>query len=966
MRSALYNFLTLSLIFYSALINAQENTGTTFSGREHILMDMGWRFALGSANNSEKDFYSGTSYFTYYAKTGYGDGPAAAGFEDRTWRQVDLPHDWAVELPFSAYASHSHGYRTIGWKYPDTSVGWYRKKFFIPQKDLGRKISIQFDGVFRNSIVWVNGFYLGQEHSGYATFEYDITDYLNYGGDNVVCVRADASTEEGWFYEGAGIYRHTWLNKTRRLHVSENGTFITSELNHGGADITIRTTVQNEDNKSAGFTIEQTLLDSDGHAVGKDSTVSSNLNTFTSHTYLSKIKLGKPHLWSPDDPYLYKLETKIVSAGEVMDLYQTNVGIRTVLFDAGKGFFLNGLPLKIKGTNNHQDHAGVGTAIPDALWEFRVKKLKEMGSNAIRTSHNPASPALLDVCDRLGMLVLEENRLQGINEEHFDLLKRMIIRDRNHPCIIAWSLGNEEWAIEGNILGERITSTMKTFAHTLDSTHLFTVAISGGCGNGTSKALDVMGFNYLAQCDIDDYHKKNPYQPAMGTEENTTSGTRGIYENDLSAGHMAPDDRTGAGPSIERGWKFYYDRPFLSGLFFWTGFDYKGEPNPLSWPAVSSQYGIYDACGFPKDQFYYLKSWWTNEPVLHITPHWNWKGMEGQVINVWTYSNCDAVELFLNRKSLGKKLVTKNSHTEWKVRFEPGTLFAKGYKNGKEIITDKVETSGDPASLQLVASGNKINADGEDVTVIAVKVADSKGRPVPMASNEITFSLSGPAKIIGVGNGDPGSHEPDKFIEKITTVKIANLQMKKVEKGKLQSLINDKDDSNWPLPFAQQKNFNEKDIDSLKLNAIRGEFTLDNFTDSTEVTLYPKSICEVQSVYINGNQVLNEFKNGDRSPECILPHSLIKPGKNTFLVTGTPLKMKYQWDNLNTDPGLIKVVNPAGQWKRKLFNGYAQVIIQSMQQPGEVYITATSPGLNPANFVLKTDQVILPKVNLPK
>lgn len=937
-------------------IKAQSQNGSkqTDAVREHLLMDFGWRFNLGNAGDVSKDYFNGTSYFSYFAKTGYGDGAAAKDFEDRTWRLVDLPHDWAVELPFSGNASHSHGYKTIGWKYPETSVGWYRKKFFIPQSDLGRRISVQFDGVHRNAGVWVNGFYLGLEHSGYASFEYDITDYLKYGGDNVIAVRVDASIEEGWFYEGAGIYRHTWLNKTDKLHVPQYGTFVTSDISGNNAGLTIRTTVENQHKKAASFTIEQVLLDATGKQVGTVTSPDFQLKAVSNQTYYSKLNVDHAKLWSLEEPYLYKLVTRIMSEGKLTDVYETNVGIRSIRFDAEKGFFLNGKNIKIKGTNNHQDHAGVGTAIPDGLQEFRIKRLKEMGNNAIRTSHNPATPEFLDACDRLGVLVLEENRLMGINQEHFDLLKRMMVRDRNHPCVILWSLGNEEWAIEGNILGERITSTMQAFAQTLDSSRRFTVAISGGCGNGSSNSIDIMGFNYLMQCDIDEYHKKFPNQPSVGTEETTTSGTRGVYEDDKSNGRMAATDRNPEGPSIERGWKFYDERPFLSGLFFWTGFDYKGEPNPLGWPAVSSQFGIVDACGFPKDEFYYLKSWWTNETVLHIVPHWNWKGKEGKEISVWAYSNCDEVELFLNKKSLGKKATPKDSHIEWNVKFEPGTLLARGYKNGKETISDKVETTGDPASLELLANKTTLNADGEDVSVITVRVSDTKGRLVPTANNEITFTLNGPGKIIGVGNGDPGSHEPDRYFEVIEQVKIENLKMRKVENKPDIPEIADNNENNWTIPFKQQQKYNDKDKDSLKINVIRGTFTLGKFTNETEINLFPKNLCLQQSIYVNGHLVAKDMNTKGPAPKYTLDHTNLLEGKNVIVMVGPPLVKRNSWEDLNTDPGLIQVINPATDWKRALFNGLAQVIVKSTKEPGPLILTANGTGLKTATITISS------------
>ncbi|HLN72153.1 MAG TPA: beta-galactosidase GalA [Prolixibacteraceae bacterium] len=930
---------------------------TALAAREHLLMDFGWKFSFGQFGNFDNDFKSGTGYFTWFAKTGYGDGPAAPNFDDRAWRLLDVPHDWAAELPFSGEASHSHGYKTVGWKYPESSVGWYRKTFDIPNSDLGRKISVQFDGVFRNSIVWVNGFYLGHEPSGYAGFEYDISDYLNYGGTNVITVRVDASIEEGWFYEGAGIYRHVWMNKTQPLHIAPYGIFASSDLQGQNAVVTARATLQNDGKKNEDFTIEQTIVDAKGNTVGLATVERLNLKPTLSHEYFCKIKVNNPNLWSPDFPYLYKLITKVMANGNVVDQVETNIGIRTLRFDANEGFFLNGKHLKLLGTNNHQDHAGVGCAIPDALQEFRIRQLKAMGSNAYRCSHNPPTPELLDACDKLGMLVLDENRLQGINQEHFDLLKRMMMRDRNHPSVIAWSLGNEEWAIESNIKGARITETMQRYAQTIDSTRRFTVAVSGGCGNGSSTTVDVMGFNYLAQCNIDEYHQKNPNQPGWGTEETSGCGTRGIYEDDKSNGHMAQMDRTG-GVSIERGWKFYDERPWLAGLFYWTGFDYKGEPNPLGWPAVLSEFGIIDACGFPKDAFYYLKSWWSQEPVLHLLPHWNWKGKEGQQIDVWAYSNCDQVELFLNKKSLGKKPMPKDGHIEWPVKYTPGTLLAKGYRNGKEIIKTQVETTGNTSAIQLIADRPAIKADGEDISVVTVKINDAKGLNVPIANDEVTFSIEGPGKIIGVGNGDPASHEPDRFVETVSSVKISRLSELVLKSlGDWPSVAATSQDSDWKPAFRSNRNQDWKEYKD-SLIALRGSFELPELTAQTIVNLFAKSVVLGQSMYINGKLVASNLGRND-SQSFKLDISTLQKGKNELVVVGKRFKKRSEWDEPNTNPGVIQVVQPADSWKRKAFNGLAQVIVQSTQQPGDIVLKATAPRLAPAVIKISAEKSII-------
>ncbi|MEO5712179.1 MAG: beta-galactosidase GalA [Luteolibacter sp.] len=739
--------------------------------RERLLMDSNWRFSLGHATDVAKDFDHATGQFSYFAKTGFGSGASAAKFDDSGWRKLDLPHDWAVELPFNERGSNSHGNKAIGRNFPENSVGWYRRKFTVPASDLGKRVSVEFDGVFRDSIVWINGHYLGTEESGYSGFSRNLTEYLNYGGENVIAVRADASLEEGWFYEGAGIYRHVWLVKTDPLHVEQEGTFVTSELKENAAYVTARVAVVNEGDADAGFEISETILDAAGATVASTKAKPLTLRAGERGEFSDVLPVSNPKLWSIETPSLHQLVTTITSAGKVVDRYETKFGIRSIRFDAKEGFFLNGKHVKLKGTDNHQDHAGVGAAIPDALQDYRIARLKEFGCNFYRASHNPPTPELLDACDRLGMLVIDENRLTGTTDFHYDHLKRLIVRDRNHPCVVLWSIGNEEWKIEGGEEGVRIATTMQRWVKQLDSTRPVTAAISGGWGGGFSKAIEVAGLNYIDNMKkggftTDQWHERHPDQPIVGTEECAFTQTRGIYFDDRERCHLnAYDwDPSDWGSNLEAAWSHYAERPFLSGMCIWTGFDYRGEPTPFNWPAIASQFGILDLCGFPKDGMFYLKSWWTDEPVLHVFPHWNWQGREGQEIRVWAHSNCEEVELFLNGQSLGRKTMTKNSHLEWPVKYAPGTLVAKGYKGGKEILTSKVETTGNAASIQLAPNRSKLAADGADVAVIAVRVTDGHGRGVPTAGQEIRFDLSGPGKIIGVGNGDPASHEPDQFI----------------------------------------------------------------------------------------------------------------------------------------------------------------------------------------------------------
>ncbi len=754
-----------------AQAQAAEQSGAS-ANRERLLMDFGWHFAPGHATDPAKDFdpSPASNTFSYFAKAGDGLGAAARDFDDHTWRRVDLPHDWAVELPFDGRGSGSHGYKAIGRNFPENSVGWYRKSFTIPNSDLGRKISVEFDGVFRDSIVWVNGFYLGREPSGYTSFSYDLTDYLNYGGNNVIAVRVDASLEEGWFYEGAGIYRHVWLTKTAPLHVAHWGTFVTTGVENNSAAVTARATIANDGTNNAVFVIGQTILDADGKSIASSKTKKLSLKPGVKGDFTNVLTVSGPKLWSPETPFLYKLITTVGSGGAEVDRYETPFGIRTIRFDADKGFFLNGQRVELKGTCNHQDHAGVGVAVPDELNAWRVAQLKKMGSNAIRTSHNPPTPELLDACDRLGMMVMDENRSYGINPEQLGQLESMMRRDRNHPSVVIWSLGNEEWVIESHPEGERVTQTMQTFAQALDPSRRFTVAISGGWEWGSSISIDVMGFNYYThgvtpETGNDHYHARFPQKPCVASEDGSTFSTRGIYVKDEAHQHLTAYDenKPAWGGLAEESWPHYAVRPYVAGLFTWTGFDYRGEETPFWWPAISSQFGILDTCGFPKDNFYYYQSWYVDRPVLHLFPHWNWAGREGREIQVWCDSNCEEVELFLNGGSLGRKTMKANSHLAWTVNYAPGTLLARGYKNGREIITGQVETTGAPASVQLTPHKSAIESDGEDVSIITVQANDAQGRPVPTASSEIAFEIAGPGRIIGVGNGDPSSHEPDQY-----------------------------------------------------------------------------------------------------------------------------------------------------------------------------------------------------------
>lgn len=920
-------------------------------GRERLLMDFNWRFSFGHPYQTAKDFDTGTGYFSYLAKAGYGDGAAAADFDDRSWRKLNLPHDWAVEQDFSEKASFSHGFKAIGRNFPEATVGWYRKTFNIPASDLGRKIAIEFDGVFRNSAVWINGHYLGTEASGYNSFRYDLTDYLNYGGSNVIAVRADVTMEEGWFYEGAGIYRHVWLSKHEPLHVAPDGTFVTTQVSGSTAKVNARATVINGSTSGKTFTLVQAITAPNGKVVASGRIEKLWLAAFQEREVDLQLSVEQPQLWNIETPHLYQLHTSIFEGAKEADLYITTFGIRTIRFDAKEGFFLNGKHVKLKGTNNHQDHAGVGTAMPDELQYYRIRKLKEMGSNAYRCSHHPPTPELLEACDKLGMLVINENRLMGTNAQMHGDMRRMIQRDRNHPSIIAWSIGNEEWGIENSETGARIATTMQAYARSLDSTRAITVGVSGGFQSGISDVIEVMGYNYMGNGDIDAHQKRFPNQPGMGTEEGSTFATRGIYIDNPQRQHAAAYDKKPRPSfySIEEGWQFYASRPYLAGMFIWTGFDYRGEPTPYGWPSVTSYFGMMDLCGFPKDNVYYLRSWWQDKPVLHILPHWNWKGREGEAIDVRVYSNCDEVELFLNRKSLGRQFMKPNSHLQWKVPYAAGKLEAIAYRGGKKILTDQRTTSGEATQISLSAHKGTLLANSEDIAMITVSVADKNNQTVPIAENGISFSISGPGKIIGVGNGDPSSLERENFVDQIRNIR-ASLRVEKAlpENYDAVQALRLQPDSTWKEAFST------RDYKNLaKAYIHRGTFELPGDFSGAELTFFYKSIGTGQQIFINGKQIAKNIEDHQAGHVFRLNKDLLKPGANELTIIAAPLTKKRDWDKVNTDPGTIQILKPAAKWNRNVFSGLAQVIVQSSGEAGTIRLKASGPGLKPSTIVLQ-------------
>jgi len=924
------------------------------SPREHLSLDANWRFHLGD------DWPDAL----HLENSGTGSGPASQSFDDTYWRAVTLPHDWAVELPFDGAADGSHGFHTLGVKYPTNSIAWYRRTFELPKADEGKRLWLTFDGVFRDATVWVNGWCVSHHEGGYYPFREDITDVVHFGGKNTIAVRVDATKVEGWFYEGAGIYRHVWLDKTGPVAVAPDGIFVYSEFENNDpadqAQIHVETSLLNALTNPATAVVTCEIISPAGKS-RKHFSGSAQMPRQSRVTMGLAAKLSAPLLWSPESPNLYRLVTTVSVAGNTVDQQETVFGIRTVAFDATNGFRLNGKHYELYGTCNHQDHAGVGAAIPDALQEVRMKKLKEFGCNAIRTSHNPPTPELLDACDRLGLLVLDESRLMGSDSENMKKWDDQIRRDRNHPCVAIWCIANEQFMVQDTPQAANVARTMQDHVQQLDSLRPVTYAApEDNVFRGINSVIEVRGWNYHYGPQMDQYHAEHPNQPNVGTEQASVVGTRGIYTNDRPRGYVAAYDAVWPGwtTTAESWWSFFADRPWLSGAFVWTGFDYRGEPTPYWWPCINSHYGILDMCGFPKDVFYYYQSWWMTNTVLHLLPHWNWPGREGQEILVQAFSNCKQVELCLNGASLGKQAMKPNSKLSWQVNYTPGTLSAKGFDDAGNLIAEtKVETTGDATQIQLTPDRKIINADGEDLSVFTVSAVDAQGRVVPVAQNRINFAIEGAGKIIGVGNGDPSCHEADVFVPTVPTRSVAvndwrwQLAMVPHHSSAVPEYANDFDDSAWNT-FNANTSSGELTIKTPDTTAIyRAHFTLTDENLKGAGAQICFGGCDDEGWYFVNKQFIGESHDWQAQPIFDIKR-FIHAGDNVVAV------------GVNNGPGqgglnpnvTVRIIGHASvpPWSRSLFNGLAQIIVQSTREVGEIKLTASADALAPATAVLET------------
>ncbi len=750
-----------------------------------INFDENWKFYKGDLSPKKNtDGWGGAKARAYF------DGAAAFGFNDDEWRVLCLPHDYVSEGEYtSGFKSNdmtaipemeSIDSRHIAGGSLAGAVAWYRKHFDIPAEKSDKRVYIYFDGIYRDSTVYLNEYYIGRHESGYGGFYYDITDFVNYGGENVIAVRVDSTGREGWWYEGGGIYRHTWLEYRDNLSVAPYGVFIKAapDIKNMTATAEISAELQNYYTEAKCARVEFEIFNAAGETVSKtDAGIS--VGEYDSAKLSVTADMKNISLWDTDAPYLYTLAVRVYDGERPVDNEIVRFGIRDMCFDADSGFYLNGKHLRIQGVCLHHDHAGVGIAIPDSVNEYRINQMMKMGANAVRISHYPASPELLDICDRLGVLVFEEQRRMSSAPDDLESLRFMVRRDRNHPSIFLWGIGNEEIFSQDRRETERSTITIKMAVKKLDPTRPITSAVV--CWNGkerfdtadkyvpVTENLDVMGFNYCRTA-WDDYHKRVPNQPVIITEASSNSSTRSCYATDESVAHYYINDsdninkiksgQKGAKKDIaETEWKYFAERKYLSGIFIWTGIDYRGEPTPLTYPGVYSQFGITDYCAFPKDNFYYYKSWWQNEPVLHIFPHWNHNDKE--VFTVYAYSNLDEAELFVNGKSYGKRRIEKNWYASWKnVVYEKGEATAVGYINGKEVMRKTVKTT--QAAENIIAKPYKDTVTVGETAIINILITDKNGLIVPTACNELHFDIKG-GVLLGTGNGDPGDHSNEKL-----------------------------------------------------------------------------------------------------------------------------------------------------------------------------------------------------------
>ncbi len=720
-----------------------------------IGFDTGWLFHEGDVIVPP----SMTHEETYLrAKAGNARGAAAMDHDDSDWPGVTLPHDWASFQPFVESANPSQGYRPRG-------IGWYRRTFRLEDAARGKYLELQFDGIATNATIWVNGSIVAHNWSGYNSVYIDITPFARFGDrTNVVAIRVDADAMEGWWYEGAGLYRHAWLAKRSPVSIVTDGVHCDPRVSDVGWFVPVTVTARSIEAAAVSVVAVASLIDPDGRTMATVRSEPVVVPPLDTATLRATIEVAAPKRWSVEIPTLYTVAVSLERDGASVDARRVEVGFRTIHFDADKGLLVNGFPVKLKGVCVHLDHAGVGAAVPDALLQWRLERLKELGCNAIRCSHNAPATAFLDLCDRMGFLVMDENRNFNPAPDYMAQLEWLVRRDRNHPSVILWSVFNEE-PMQGTSAGVQMVRRMAAVVKRLDDGRPVTAAMNGSFFNpeNVSSVVDVVGFNYYPG-DYDKFHALNPRKPITSSEDTSAFMTRGAYRTD-SATHVISsmdEDAAGWGETHRNGWAKIAKRPFVAGGFVWTGFDYHGEPTPHAWPTISSFFGILDLCGFRKTAYDIHRAGWIDDvPVVGIAPHWTWPGREGQAVPVLITSNAERIVLKLNGRIVGDAAVDRLMGNGFTVPYAPGTLEAIAYRGGREVARAGHETAGPPVALRLTPARRVMAGDGEDVQPVTVDAVDARGRHVPTANLPVRFTVQG-AAIIGLGNGDPNSHEPEK------------------------------------------------------------------------------------------------------------------------------------------------------------------------------------------------------------
>lgn len=752
--------LSVSLVLFNIPVPKQlvkaanvEFKGTDiYNGLRGQNFDEGWKFNKGDVSNGQ-----------------------SSSFNDSSWSNVTLPHDWSIFNSFNQYspAGDAGGYL-------DGGIGWYRKTFTIPSSYSGKKVFIGFDGAYMNSQVWINGTSIGTRPYGYISFEYDLTPYLNVGGSNVIAVKLNNNQPTSRWYSGSGIYRDVWLTVLDPVHVDYCGMFVTTPtVNNSSATANVSTKVKNQGSSAKSVSLKTTIMDAAGDTVASNTSLAANIEANGDNTYSQNLTVSNPSLWSPSSPNLYTVKTEVLADDNVVDTYTSTMGFRYFNFSNTTGFSLNGVNMKINGVCLHHDLGALGAAVNYRALERELQIMKDMGCNAIRTTHNPPDPKLLEICDRLGLMVMDEafdcwETGKVTNDYHLYFstwaktdLQAMVTRDRNHPSIIIWSVGNE---IPSPSVAT--ATNLKNWVKEIDSTRpvtwgCFAINMSDSTNKSVASVMDLVGYNYFPFM-YDSGYKEHPEWKMFGSETSSAVRSRGIYKTPTSENILTDNDNQCSsydnsvvswGNSAESSYTEINKRKNMFGEFIWTGFDYIGEPTPYKWPSKSSYFGIVDTCGFPKDIYYFYQSKWTTKPMVHVLPHWNWSN--GTSVEVWAYSNCDTVELFLNGTSLGSKTVGNAGHLSWNVNWAPGTLRAKGTKGGT-VVYDEVTTAGNASKVLLKPDREYIAADGKDLVYIEADIADSNNVLVPTATNTVNFSISGPGEIVGVDNGNGASIEPYK------------------------------------------------------------------------------------------------------------------------------------------------------------------------------------------------------------